>query len=42
MDLPETHQGGGEEDNGRYRTEEVNVSSEQATMTDGTQRSKIK
>lgn len=41
MDLPETHQGGSE-DNGRHRTEEVNVSSEQAIMTDGTQRNKIK
>lgn len=41
MDLPETHQGGSE-DNGRHRTEEVNVSSEQAIMADGTQRNKIK
>lgn len=41
VDLPETHRGGSE-DNGRYRTEEVNVSSEQAIMTGGTQRNKIK
>jgi len=41
MDLPETHREGSE-DNGRHRTEEVNVSSEQAIMTGGTQRNKIK
>jgi len=41
MDLLETHRGGSE-DNGRYRTEEVNVSSEQAIMTGETQRNKIK
>jgi len=41
MDLLETHREGSE-DNGRYRTEEVNVSSEQAIMTGETQRNKIK
>lgn len=40
-DLPEIHYiEGGSEDNGRHRTEEVNVSSEQAIMAGRTQKKK--